>query len=310
MNWNGSPYHTLDFEMKSRFGQKVYKIALDGHMTCPNRDGTLGTRGCIFCSEGGSGDFAESLNTDVWDQIEAAKGRVSNKTGSDEACNYIAYFQSFTNTYAPVFYLKPLFERAISHPDIAALSIATRPDCLGDDIIDLLKELNSKKPVWVELGLQTIHERTAAFIRRGYKLSCFEDALEKLQERKLETVVHTILGLPGENTENILETMRYLNAHHIDGIKLQLLHVLKHTDLAAYYGQTGFHILSEDEYVDLVIRCLEVLSPDITIHRLTGDGPSDLLIAPLWSLKKRSVLNHIHHELKVRDTWQGRLFTE
>lgn len=148
------------------------------------------------------------------------------------------------------------------------------------------------------------------FIRRGYKLSCFEDALEKLQERKLETVVHTILGLPGENTENILETMRYLNAHHIDGIKLQLLHVLKHTDLADYYGQTGFHILSEDEYVDLVIHCLEVLSPDITIHRLTGDGPSDLLIAPLWSLKKRSVLNHIHHELKVRDTWQGRLFTE
>ena len=309
-NWNGRPYHSLDWELKHTFGHKVYKLSLDAGLTCPNRDGTCGTRGCIFCSEGGSGDFAESLKTDVWDQIEAAKGRVSNKTGSDEACNYIAYFQSFTNTYAPVFYLKPLFERAISHPDIAALSIATRPDCLGDDIIDLLKELNSKKPVWVELGLQTIHERTAAFIRRGYKLSCFEDALEKLQERKLETVVHTILGLPGENTENILETMRYLNAHHIDGIKLQLLHVLKHTDLAAYYGQTGFHILSEDEYVDLVIRCLEVLSPDITIHRLTGDGPSDLLIAPLWSLKKRSVLNHIHHELKVRDTWQGRLFTE
>ena len=309
-NWNGRPYHSLDWELKHTFGHKVYKLSLDAGLTCPNRDGTCGTRGCIFCSEGGSGDFAESLKTDVWDQIEAAKGRVSNKTGSDEACNYIAYFQSFTNTYAPVFYLKPLFERAISHPDIAALSIATRPDCLGDDIIDLLKELNSKKPVWVELGLQTIHERTAAFIRRGYKLSCFEDALEKLQERKLETVVHTILGLPGETTEDILETMRYLNAHHIDGIKLQLLHVLKHTDLADYYRQTGFHILSEDEYVDLVIRCLEMLSPDITIHRLTGDGPSDLLIAPLWSLKKRSVLNHIHHELKVRDTWQGRLFTE
>ena len=309
-NWNGRPYHSLDWELKHTFGHKVYKLSLDAGLTCPNRDGTCGTRGCIFCSEGGSGDFAESLKTDVWDQIEAAKGRVSNKTGSNEACNYIAYFQSFTNTYAPVFYLKPLFERAISHPDIAALSIATRPDCLGDDIIDLLKELNSKKPVWVELGLQTIHERTAAFIRRGYKLSCFEDALEKLQERKLETVVHTILGLPGETTEDILETMRYLNAHHIDGIKLQLLHVLKHTDLADYYRQTGFHILSEDEYVDLVIRCLEMLSPDITIHRLTGDGPSDLLIAPLWSLKKRSVLNHIHHELKVRDTWQGRLFTE
>ena len=309
-NWNGRPYHSLDWELKHTFGHKVYKLSLDAGLTCPNRDGTLGTRGCIFCSEGGSGDFAEILQTDVWDQIEAAKKRVSNKTGSDKNINYIAYFQSFTNTYGPVSYLKPLFERAISHPDIASLSIATRPDCLGDDIIDLLKELNSKKPVWVELGLQTIHERTAAFIRRGYKLSCFEDALEKLQERKLETVVHTILGLPGETTEDILETMRYLNAHHIDGIKLQLLHVLKHTDLADYYRQTGFHILSEDEYVDLVIRCLEMLSPDITIHRLTGDGPSDLLIAPLWSLKKRSVLNHIHHELKVRDTWQGRLFTE
>ena len=207
-------------------------------------------------------------------------------------------------------YLERIFTEAIEHEDIVGLSIGTRPDCLPDETLDLLSELNKKKPVTVELGLQTIHERTAAFIRRGYKLSCFEDALEKLQERKLETVVHTILGLPGETTEDILETMRYLNAHHIDGIKLQLLHVLKHTDLAAYYGQIGFHILSEDEYVDLVIRCLEVLSPDITIHRLTGDGPSDLLIAPLWSLKKRSVLNHIHHELKIRDTWQGRLFTE
>ena len=164
-NWNGRPYHSLDWELKHTFGHKVYKLSLDAGLTCPNRDGTCGTRGCIFCSEGGSGDFAESLKTDVWDQIEAAKGRVSNKTGSDEASNYIAYFQSFTNTYAPVFYLKPLFERAISHPDIAALSIATRPDCLGDDIIDLLKELNSKKPVWVELGLQTIHEKTARFIR-------------------------------------------------------------------------------------------------------------------------------------------------
>ena len=166
-NWNGRPYHSLDWELKHTFGHKVYKLSLDAGLTCPNRDGTCGTRGCIFCSEGGSGDFAESLKTDVWDQIEAAKGRVSNKTGSNEACNYIAYFQSFTNTYAPVFYLKPLFERAISHPDIAALSIATRPDCLGDDIIDLLKELNSKKPVWVELGLQTIHEKTARFIASG-----------------------------------------------------------------------------------------------------------------------------------------------
>lgn len=306
-SWNGKPYHSLDYMLKERFGEKVYKVTLNGGMSCPNRDGTIGHGGCIFCSEGGSGDFAASAALSIHEQIDCQIAMLSAKRPIHE---YIAYFQAYTNTYAPLSYLERIFTEAIEHEDIVGLSIGTRPDCLPDETLDLLSELNKKKPVTVELGLQTIHERTAAFIRRGYKLSCFEDALEKLQERKLETVVHTILGLPGENTENILETMRYLNAHHIDGIKLQLLHVLKHTDLAAYYGQTGFHILSEDEYVDLVIRCLEVLSPDITIHRLTGDGPSDLLIAPLWSLKKRSVLNHIHHELKVRDTWQGRLFTE
>lgn len=306
-SWNGKPYHSLDYMLKERFGEKVYKVTLNGGMSCPNRDGTIGHGGCIFCSEGGSGDFAASAALSIHEQIDSQIAMLSAKRPIHE---YIAYFQAYTNTYAPLSYLERIFTEAIEHEDIVGLSIGTRPDCLPDETLDLLSELNKKKPVTVELGLQTIHERTAAFIRRGYKLSCFEDALEKLQERKLETVVHTILGLPGENTENILETMRYLNAHHIDGIKLQLLHVLKHTDLASYYGQTGFHILSEDEYVDLVIHCLEVLSPDITIHRLTGDGPSDLLIAPLWSLKKRSVLNHIHHELKVRDTWQGRLFTE
>ena len=306
-SWNGKPYHSLDYMLKERFGEKVYKVTLNGGMSCPNRDGTIGHGGCIFCSEGGSGDFAASAALSIHEQIDSQIAMLSAKRPIHK---YIAYFQAYTNTYAPLSYLERIFTEAIEHEDIVGLSIGTRPDCLPDETLDLLSELNKKKPVTVELGLQTIHERTAAFIRRGYKLSCFEDALEKLQERKLETVVHTILGLPGENTENILETMRYLNAHHIDGIKLQLLHVLKHTDLAAYYGQTGFHILSEDEYVDLVIHCLEVLSPDITIHRLTGDGPSDLLIAPLWSLKKRSVLNHIHHELKVRDTWQGRLFTE
>lgn len=306
-SWNGKPYHSLDYMLKERFGEKVYKVTLNGGMSCPNRDGTIGHGGCIFCSEGGSGDFAASAALSIHEQIDSQIAMLSAKRPIHK---YIAYFQAYTNTYAPLSYLERIFTEAIEHEDIVGLSIGTRPDCLPDETLDLLSELNKKKPVTVELGLQTIHERTAAFIRRGYKLSCFEDALEKLQECKLETVVHTILGLPGETTEDILETMRYLNAHHIDGIKLQLLHVLKHTDLAAYYGQTGFHILSEDEYVDLVIRCLEVLSPDITIHRLTGDGPSDLLIAPLWSLKKRSVLNHIHHELKVRDTWQGRLFTE
>ena len=300
-------YNEFPSFLKRYFPYKVQKISLNAGFTCPNRDGSKGYGGCTYCNN-------QTFNPDycrtekpIALQLEEGKRFFAHKYPE---MKYLAYFQAYTNTYAPLSYLERIFTEAIEHEDIVGLSIGTRPDCLPDETLDLLSELNKKKPVTVELGLQTIHERTAAFIRRGYKLSCFEDALEKLQERKLETVVHTILGLPGENTENILETMRYLNAHHIDGIKLQLLHVLKHTDLAAYYGQTGFHILSEDEYVDLVIRCLEVLSPDITIHRLTGDGPSDLLIAPLWSLKKRSVLNHIHHELKVRDTWQGRLFTE
>ena len=304
------PYADFGVFLKKYFRGKVQKISINAGFTCPNRDGTKGNGGCTYCN---NQTFSpEYCHTDksITEQLQEGIGFFGRKYPDME---YLAYFQAYTNTYGPVSYLREIYTAALILPEVAGISIATRPDCLGPEVLSLLAQLKERFPgkfIWIELGLQTMHEHTAAFIRRGYKLSCFEDALEKLQERKLETVVHTILGLPGENTENILETMRYLNAHHIDGIKLQLLHVLKHTDLADYYGQTGFHILSEDEYVDLVIHCLEVLSPDITIHRLTGDGPSDLLIAPLWSLKKRSVLNHIHHELKVRDTWQGRLFTE
>lgn len=307
LDFGGKPYRSLDYHLRSRYGEKIYKVSLNGGMTCPNRDGTLGSRGCIFCSEGGSGDFAGERTHPIRQQIEEQKACLAQKFPAN---HFIAYFQAYTNTYAPLPYLERIFTEAIEHKDIVGLSIGTRPDCLPDETLKLLSDLNKKKPVTVELGLQTIHDRTAAFIRRGYPLSCFEDTLAKLQARGLETVVHTILGLPGESTEDILATMRYLNAHHIDGIKLQLLHVLRNTDLASYYEQTGFHIFSEDEYVSLMIRCLEVLSPDITIHRLTGDGPSDLLIAPLWSLKKRRVLNHIHHELKLQNTWQGRLFTK
>ena len=307
-NWNGRPYHSLDWELKHTFGHKVYKLSLDAGLTCPNRDGTLGTRGCIFCSEGGSGDFAAILQTDVWDQIEAAKKRVSNKTGSDKNINYIAYFQSFTNTYGPVSYLKPLFERAISHPDIASLSIATRPDCLGDDIIDLLKELNSKKPVWVELGLQTIHDKTAHFIRRGYELPVFENALNRLKKAGLTVIVHVILGLPGETTDQMKETVKYLADQPIDGIKLQLMHILKGTDLADIYQKDPFHVFSMEEYIDLVIDCITLLPPRITIHRITGDGPKNLLIAPLWSGNKRLVLNQMHKRLKERGAWQGQYY--
>lgn len=305
-NWNGRPYHSLDWELKHTFGHKVYKLSLDAGLTCPNRDGTCGSRGCIFCSEGGSGDFAEHLKTDVWEQIEAAKKQISNKTRSDEMIHYIAYFQSFTNTYAPVSYLKPLFERAISYPDVAALSIATRPDCLGDDIIDLLKELNSKKPVWVELGLQTIHEESARFIRRGYELPVFEEALKKLKEAGITVIVHVILGLPGETSEDMLQTICYLNNSPVWGVKLQLLHVLKGTDLAVEYEQGNFQVLSQEDYLTILIKCIAALRPDMVIHRVTGDGAKELLLAPTWSLHKKSVLNELHHRLKAEDVWQGK----
>ena len=307
VRWGEKRFYSLDYYLKQTYGHKLYKIALDAGMTCPTRDGTLGTRGCIFCSAKGSGDFAADRSLSVTEQLIQGKEIIRNKFHAD---GYIAYFQAYTNTYAPVSYLRPLFFEAIRHPGVVALSIGTRPDCLGEDVLTLLSELNTIKPVWVELGLQTIHADTAAYIRRGYPLSTFEAAVKNLHARNLEVIVHTILGLPGESSEQMLETINYLNCQPIQGIKLQLLHVLKGTDLADDYLAGKFQTLSREEYLDLLISCLEHLSPDLVIHRVTGDGPKNLLIAPLWSLKKRSVLNHIHHELKVRDTWQGRLFTE
>lgn len=328
MNWNGKPYHSLDYEMKKRFGTKVYKIALDGGMTCPNRDGTLGTRGCIFCSEGGSGDFAAQMRlqevsnrrpTDsssadassasairgsVLAQIEEAANRISSKLGSAPSA-YIAYFQSYTNTYAPVSYLRELFTAAIEHPDVKVLSIATRPDCLSDEILDLCAELNHQKPVWLELGLQTIHQKTSVFIRRGYDLECFENALSRIRARGLETIVHVILGLPGEDRSLMLETISYLAKADIQGIKLQLLHVLKGTDLADVYQLTPFPVMEMDEYLDLILDCIALLPERIVIHRITGDGPKNLLIAPLWSANKRLVLNTLTRRFKERGITQG-----
>lgn len=303
MDWNGKPYHTLDYEMKKNFGVKVYKIALDGGMTCPNRDGTLGNRGCIFCSAGGSGDFAAPHGRPVTEQIEEAACRIRRKLGTDGA--YIAYFQSYTNTYAPVGYLRKLFTEAISHPDVRVLSVATRPDCLPDEILDLLAELNQVKPVWVELGLQTIHPDTAGLIRRGYELACFEDTLTRLRQRNLDVIVHVILGLPGEDRRRMLQTTAYLAHQDIQGIKLQLLHVLKGTDLADLYLQGGFPVMSLEAYTDLVIDCIALLPPRMVIHRITGDGPKNLLIAPLWSANKRLVLNTMTRRLKERGVTQG-----
>lgn len=306
MDWNNKPYHSLDFELKKQFGQKVYKLSLNGGMTCPNRDGHLGTRGCIFCSQGGSGDFAAPVMESINSQIQAAKAQVSGKMSGSGL--YIAYFQSYTNTYAPVSHLKSIFTEAICHPDIAALSIATRPDCLGPDVIALLKDLNRIKPVWVELGLQTIHEDTACFIRRGYGLDVFESALKQLKDAKITVIVHVILGLPGETKDRMLDTIRYLAKRPVDGVKLQLLHILKGTDLARIYEDEPFPLPTMDEYIDLVIDCVELLPPEMTIHRITGDGPKSLLIAPLWSGHKRLVLNTLHRRFKERETWQGRIF--
>ena len=301
-----SRFRSLNDDLRERFGEKLYKLTLNGGCTCPNRDGTLGTRGCIFCSEGGSGEFAASPQLSIQEQIEDGKRRLAGKRPVKK---YIAYFQAYTNTYAPVEHLRRVFTEAISCPEIAVLSIATRPDCLGEEVLEFLEELNRRKPVWVELGLQTIHEKTASFIRRGYPLPVFDRAVKELEARGIEIIVHTILGLPGETADMMLDTVRYVNSTPAAGIKLQLLHILKHTDLADYYQHTGFHILTMNEYVDLVIRCLEVCRPDLVIHRLTGDGPKDLLIAPEWSQAKRQVLNTIQKELKRRNTFQGRLYS-
>ncbi len=301
--WGEKPYHSLDYMLRERFGEKVYKVTLNGGMSCPNRDGKLGSRGCIFCSAGGSGDFAADASLSVTAQIDSQIAILSQKRPIRK---YIAYFQAYTNTYAPVEYLEKIFTEALSHPAVTALSIGTRPDCLEPEKIELLSRLNHQKPVWIELGLQTIHESTAAYIRRGYPLSCFEETVRKLRHENLEVIVHTILGLPGENRDDILETMKYLNHMDIQGIKLQLLHVLRGTDLAADYEKGLFTTYERDEYLALLIDCLEHLRPEIVIHRITGDGPKDLLIAPLWASRKREVLNLLHHRMKEEQSFQGK----
>lgn len=301
--WGEKRYYSLDYYLRQVYGEKLYKLSLNGGMTCPNRDGTLGSRGCIFCSRGGSGDFASDASLSITEQIEQGKHLVADKY---RGASYIAYFQAYTNTYASCDYLRRIFTEAIEHPNIQILSIATRPDCLGPDVMALLNELNTKKPVWVELGLQTIHEESAWFIRRGYGLSIFENAVRALRASGISVIVHVILGLPGETVEHMLETVRYLNCMDIQGVKLQLLHILKGTDLADYYREHPFHVLTMEEYISLLGRCIENLRPDIVIHRLTGDGPGTLLLEPLWSRHKHHVLNQIQAYLKKQNIWQGK----
>lgn len=294
--------NTFNAAMREKFGCKVYKLALDGGFTCPNRDGTLGYGGCTFCSGSGSGDFAEPADPDIFAQIEKAKALVRKKNPDGR---YIAYFQSFTNTYAPVDRLEELFTPAISHPDVAALSIATRPDCLEPEKIDLLRRLNAIKPVWVELGLQTVNPITAAQIRRGYELPVFDRAMRDLQTAGLETVVHMILGLPGETRQDMVRTARYISDSGADGIKLQLLHVLRGTDLCREYEAGQFAAMELPEYIEILMDCIRVLRPDLVIHRMTGDGAKRNLVAPLWSGDKKRVLNAINTAFAAANLQQG-----
>ncbi len=286
----------LNDYLRERFGCKVYKIALSAKVTCPNRDGTLGTRGCIFCSEGGSGDFAADASLSIPDQLREARARIAHKNPGGK---YIAYFQSFTGTYAPLPYLREIFSQAMEPDDIAALSVGTRPDCLGEEVIALLSELNERKPVWVELGLQTIHERTASYIRRGYPLEVYDRAVRDLKAAGLTVIVHVILGLPGETRQDMEETVSYVCASGIDGIKLQLLHVLKGTDLEKEYALGRVPVMTLEEYADLLADLTVLIPEDVVVHRLTGDGPKSLLIAPAWSGDKKRVLNTIRKRLDL-----------
>ena len=296
-------YFSLNAYLRESFGEKLYKIALDGGFGCPNRDGTVGTGGCIFCSGAGSGDFAERAAEDVFAAIARGKARVERKNPGGR---YIAYFQSFTSTHGPIEKMRRLFTSAISHPDVAVLSIATRPDCLGEEVMALLSELNHIKPVWVELGLQTIHEDTARYIRRGYELPVYDEAVRKLKAAGIYVITHMIIGLPGETAEMIYDTAHYIGAAGSDGIKLQLLHVLENTDLAADYRAGKFEALSMEEYFRLLSGCIERLPEGICIHRLTGDGAKKELIAPRWSGDKKRVLNSLKRYFDENDVIQGK----
>lgn len=311
-------YYSLSEYCKKTYGEKLYRIALDAGMTCPNRDGTLDSRGCIFCSAGGSGDFAvhsavsrnavsaaDSITVDIDMQIESGKKQSAAKF---HGSRYIAYFQAYTNTYDTPERLYRLYTQALSHPDIAGISIATRPDCLSDEVLHVLSRCQTEYPghfIWVELGLQTIHDKTARYIRRGYALPVFDRAMEALGARGIPVIVHVIAGLPGENAARFYDTISYVNNLHPFGIKIQLLHVLRGTDLASEYENRCFDILTLQQYIEMTAHALTLLSPDIVIHRLTGDGPKKLLIAPLWSADKKSVLNALHRYIREHGIVQG-----
>lgn len=300
--YNGKRFYSLNQFLREKFGDKVYKIAIDGGFSCPNRDGTISSLGCIYCSERGSGDFAGNRGLSIDEQFQQIK-KVMNKKWKSE--KYIAYFQAYTNTYAPVSQLRKKYYEAIKQDGVIALSAATRPDCISDEALDLLDEINNKVYTFIELGLQTSNEETAKLINRGYNLSVFEDTLNRLRKRNIDVVVHIIFGLPGENKETMLDTVRYLSKLDIQGVKFHLLHLIKNTPLVDLYNNGGLQFLTEEEYVDIVTDAVGLLPENVVIHRLTGDAPRELLIGPLWSLKKWEILNHIDKALKDKNVYQG-----
>lgn len=296
-------YYTLDYYLKKRFNSKVFKVALNGNFTCPNRDGTISTTGCIFCSKEGSGEFGGKRNNPLEKQFEEVKNIISLKW---KDAKYIAYFQANTNTYGPIEKLRKIYYEAINlNKDIVAISIATRPDCLSEEVLNLLEEINKIKPVWIELGLQTTNEETALLINRGYKLNVFDEVVKSLRKRNIETIVHIINGLPYETKNDMLNTINHLNNLDIQGIKIHSLFILKNTPLEKLYNEKKFHVLTLDEYTDIVSSQIASLRSDIVIHRINGDAPKDDLVEPTWSLKKLVVMNEIDKKLKTNNLYQG-----
>ncbi|AZV58865.1 TIGR01212 family radical SAM protein [Clostridium sp. AWRP] len=302
MLWGDKTYYSLNYYLRKKFGCKVFKISLDGGFSCPNRDGTISTGGCIFCSEKGSGDFAGNRNVSISSQFQGIK-QMMNKKWKDG--KYIAYFQAYTNTYAPVEILNQKYEEAINQEGVVGLAIATRPDCLGDDVLELLEKFNNKIYTWVELGLQSSDDFTAEKINRGYKLETFERSVKNLRKIGIEVVVHLIMGLPYENKDIMMNTVKYVSTQDIQGVKFHLLHLMEHTPLVKLYNEGQLKLMSQEDYVDVICSALSNTRPDIVIHRLTGDAPRNLLIGPKWSLKKWEVLNDIDKTMKDRDIYQG-----
>lgn len=299
-----SRYYSLNEFLRNRHGEKILKLSIDGGFTCPNRDGTISSKGCLFCSERGSGDFTFYEKGSITAQLQEASLLLANKWGTHR--KYIAYFQAFTNTYDSIETLRLKYEEALHFPGVVGLAIATRPDCLTDEIIDYLSELSKRTHLWVELGLQTIHEETALLINRGYNLACFEEAMQKLATHNIETVVHLILGLPHETHEQMLDSARYISKFPLQGVKLHMLHILDNAPLGDYYTKHPFPLLTQEEYVGLIGEILSILPAEFVIHRLTGDGARAHLIAPLWTIHKKKVLNHITQYLKSHNIYQGK----